>query len=65
MIKNKKYTIMFIISIVSLFVIFAYDKMLYVLNIFRPVFYAGIIAYFLDGLVRLFIKKLKIKRGIA
>jgi len=65
MIKNRKTTIMFTVAIISLFVIFAYDKISIVFDILSPVFYACIIAYLLDGLVRAFCKWFKMKRGLS
>ena len=63
--KKKTNIYMFVILLITLLFIFAYDRILIVLNVFSPLFYGVIIAYLLDGMVRLLLRRLKIKRGLA
>lgn len=63
MTKNKTYIYMFLVAIISLFVIFASDKIAYILSFFTPIVYAGVIAYLMDGLVRILLRHTKFKRG--
>ena len=65
MIKNKTYIYMFFIAIISLFVIFASDKIAYVLSLFAPIVYAGVIAYLMDGMVRILLRYTTLKRGVC
>lgn len=64
--ENKKtYITMFVIALITALFIFASDKLWAVLHIFSPVFYAVIIAYLADGLVRILVKYTKMKRTPA
>ncbi len=60
--KSKNYTHLFVIFLVAFLVVFAWEKMSFVLSVFAPVLYGGAIAYILDGVVRFFTKNLRIKR---
>lgn len=63
--KNKNYLYMFVIALVTFLVIFASDKISFVFSAFAPVFYAVVIAYLLDGIVRFFTKRLRLKRILS
>lgn len=61
--KRKTYITMFVISLFTVLLLFAYDKFLAVISVFKPVFYALVIAYLADGLVRILSRFTKLKRG--
>lgn len=63
--KDKSRITMFVIALVTALFIFASDKLLAIAGIFSPVFYGLIIAYLMDGLVRMLVKYTKIKRTPA
>ncbi len=63
--KNKTAVTLFAVALITALFIFAYDKLLAVLGVFSPVLYGVIIAYLMDGLVRMLCKYTKIKRTPA
>ena len=63
--KKKTYTYLTVAVIATLLLIFALDGVLAVLAVFRPLFYGIVIAYLLDGIVRTFVNKFKMKRGLS
>ena len=63
--KKKTYTYLTIAVIVTLLLIFAFDGVMAVLSVFKPLFYGIFIAYLLDGIVRLLMNKCKMKRGLS
>ncbi len=60
--KRKTYITMFIVSLFTVLLLFAYDKFLAVISVFKPVFYALVVAYLADGLVRILSRFTKLKR---
>lgn len=63
--NSKKHIYMFVIAIITMLYIFAYDKIMVVLKVFSPVLYGALIAYLMDGMVRLCDRWFKMKRGVA
>ncbi len=63
--KRKSYIYFFVAAAALFLLVYAGDKISYVLSVFKPVFGGIVIAYLLDGMVRFLNKKLKMKRGIA
>lgn len=63
--KRKPYVSMFVVLIATFVLIFAFDKVMAILSIFRPLAYALIIAYLVDGIVRMFMRRCKMGRGLA
>lgn len=64
-IKNKSYLYMFVIAVAIFLIVFASDKIAFVLNVFKPLFSAVVIAYLVDGIVRFFNLKLKLNRILS
>ena len=64
-VKNKNYLYLFIIALVVFLIVFASDKISFVLSVFAPVFYGVVIAYLLDGIVRFFARRLRLCRILS
>lgn len=63
--KNKSFIYMFIIAVVIFLVVFAGNKIRFVLSVFGPIFSGIVIAYLLDGMVRFLTKAFRMKRALA
>lgn len=63
--KNNKMVHVFIIGIILILMFFASEKIAFILDVFQPVFMGIVFAYLLDGMVRFFTRKCKMKRGFA
>lgn len=63
--KNYNYITLFFIAVAVFLIVFASDKIAFVLSVFAPLVYGIVIAYLMDGIVRFFNKKLKMHRYLA
>ena len=63
--NNKIFIYLFVVSIAIFLVVFASDKISFILSVFAPVLYGVVIAYLMDGIVRFFAKRLKMHRNLA
>ena len=63
--KGKSYISLFVIAAIVFLFVFAGEKMLSVLSVFKPILVGIVIAYMLDVPIRFLNQKLKMKRGLA
>lgn len=63
--KNKSFMYIFIVVAIIFLVFFASEKIAFVFNVFSPVLAGIVVAYLLDGMIRFFTKKIRIKRNLA
>lgn len=64
-VKGKSFLYLFIIAILAFLVVFAGDKISFVIDVFKPLIYGVVIAYLLDGFVRFFNRRLKLNRILS
>ena len=64
-VKGKSFLYLFIVAVLAFLVVFAGDKISFVINVFKPLIYGVVIAYLLDGFVRVFNRKFKINRILS
>lgn len=64
-VKGKSFLYLFIVALLSFLVVFAGDKISFVIGVFKPFIYGVVIAYLLDGFVRFFNRKLKLNRILS
>lgn len=64
-VKGKSFLYLFILALLAFLVVFAGDKISFVIGVFKPFLYGVVIAYLLDGCVRFFNKRLKINRILS
>jgi len=64
-VKGKSLIYLGIIAILSFFVVFAGDKISFVMDVIKPLIYGVVIAYLLDGFVRFFNNRLRINRILS
>ncbi len=63
--KSKNYVALFFIAVAVFLIVFASDKIAFVLSVFAPLVYGIVIAYLMDGIVRFFNRRLKMHRNLA
>lgn len=64
-VKGKSFLYLFIVALLSFLVVFAGDKISFVIGVFKPLIYGVVIAYLLDGFVRFFNRRLKLNRILS
>lgn len=64
-VKGKSFLYLFIVALLSFLVVFAGDKISFVIGVFKPFIYGVVIAYLLDGFVRFFNRRLKLNRILS
>ncbi|MEE1042472.1 MAG: AI-2E family transporter [Clostridia bacterium] len=64
-VRGKSFLYLFIVALFAFLVVFAWDKLAFIAEVFKPLIYGVVIAYLLDGFVRFFNHKLKINRILS
>lgn len=64
-VKGKSFLYLFIVGLFAFLVVFAWDKISFLFDVFTPLLYGVVIAYLLDGFVRFFNYRLKINRILS